>query len=99
VNEPLSLVIGHWSLVIGHQSLVISHWSFAEECVGVIVGWGAAAEEAEVFEGGELMPCSRRDEDGVSLRHRAFFPIHFHVSPAGEDEVEFFRLPVVMSLG
>jgi len=67
--------------------------------VGVVVGWGAAAEEAEVCFRGDLVAGAGGDEDGVAAGDVAGFAVDFHDGVAFEEEVEFFAEFVVVAVG
>jgi hypothetical protein len=67
--------------------------------VGVVVGWGAAAEEAEMGFGGDLVSGTGGDEDGVTRGDVAGFAVDFHLRGAFEEEVEFFADFVVVAVG
>lgn len=63
------------------------------------IGWRAAAEEAEGLGGGDLVPGTGGDEDGIAGGDGFFFSVYFHEAFAFEDEVEFFAELVVVALG
>jgi hypothetical protein len=65
----------------------------------VVVGWGAAAEEAEVGFGGDLVAGADGYEDGVAGGDVAGGAVDFHEGGAFEEEVEFFAEFVVVAVG
>ncbi len=60
---------------------------------------GAAAEEAEFFGGGDLMPGSGGNEDGITGGDVAGFAVDFHDAVTFEDEVKFLAQFVMVALG
>jgi hypothetical protein len=63
------------------------------------VGRSAAAEEAEVGEGGDLVARAGRDEDGVAGVGVAGGAVDFDEGGAFEEEVDFFGEEVAVALG
>src|SRR5687767_4664245 len=49
---------------------------------------GAAAEEAEGFVGGDLVPGVAGNEDGIARGDLAGFAVEFHEAATFEDEIE-----------
>lgn len=58
-----------------------------------------AAEETEGLVGGDLMPGTRWDEDGIARGNGLFLAVDLHRAGAFEDEVEFLAELVVVTLG
>ena len=58
-----------------------------------------AAEESEGLRRSDLMPGSRRDEDGITRDDGVGFAVDLHGALPFEDEVEFFAELVVVALG
>ena len=62
------------------------------------IGWGAAAEKAQRFAGGDGVPGTRRDEDGIAGADGARLAVDLHFALALEDEIKLLCEPVVMPL-
>jgi len=65
----------------------------------VVVGRGAAAEEAEFGFGGDLVARPGRDEDGISGGDIAGFAVDLHQGGAFEKEIKFLAELVVVAFG
>lgn len=63
------------------------------------VGRGAAAEEAQRGEGGDLVACSGRDEYGVAGCGLAGVAVDLDAGGALEEEVDFLGKKVAVALG
>ena len=60
---------------------------------------GAAAEEAQGSGGGDLVPCTRWNENGVAGGDFLGGAVDFHGSGAFEEKVDLFAQFVVMAVG
>ena len=59
---------------------------------------GTAAEEAQPLRRGDGVPCSRRNENGITRGDFPFLPVDLHDAGALEDEVELFAEFVIVPL-
>ncbi len=63
------------------------------------IDWSTAAEEADVCDGFNLMPCIGRDEDGIAWAYFPDLAIDFHHTLPFEYEIDLFAQFMVVSLG
>lgn len=87
----------------GHERAILrgeqGDGKLVEVGIGVVVGWGAAAEEAEWGVGGDLVTGAGGDEDGVAGADVSGGALDFHAGGALEEEIKFLADFVVMAVG
>lgn len=59
----------------------------------------AAAEEAQGFTGGDLVPGTGWDEDGIAGSHGFLLAVDLHRAAAFEDEIKLLAEFVIVALG